>query len=151
MGHDLWLHGCEQPGGDLSEARMSTHHTARFAKQKPTAQLPSVFFAALAAFLLAFPTIGIAADCSIEAHGAPAYESVKMKLKANYKNINFFQFARYEDIDVSVSSDCLFKLHGEFSFKKARNLKRKIFDAEVKPKQGAPNGMKVIKLRTSNE
>jgi hypothetical protein len=99
---------------------------------------------------LAFPAIGTAADCTIETHGQAAYTRVKEKIVEKMFKFEQFQFVPYEDIDVSVSSGCVFELHGNFSHKKKNNLIRKVFDAKLKPKSGAAHGMKMLKLQISN-
>ncbi len=99
---------------------------------------------------LAAPAIATAADCTIESHGEAAYSRVKQKIQEKLHKIEQFQFLPYQDIDVSVSSGCVFELHGNFSHKKKNNLIRKVFDAKLKPKSGAPHGMKMLKLQISN-
>lgn len=93
---------------------------------------------------------GAAGACSINAHGKPAYDRVTQKVQEKLRNIQQFDFEPYEKIRISLEAGCVLALHGRFIFKKARNQKAGVYDAEVTPKPSAPGGIKILKLRISN-
>ena len=103
---------------------------------------------ALATFFAA-PATAPAAECSIEAHGEAAYTRVKEKIREKLYKIQEFFFEPYEATEISIGPDCVFSLHGRFGAKAKNNVVRRVYDAKLTPRSGAPRGMKVMEVRLS--
>ena len=99
--------------------------------------------------LFAAPATAPAAECSIEAHGEAAYTRVKEKIREKLYKVQEFMFEPYETAEISIGPDCVFSLHGQFRARAKGNLVRRIYDAKLTPKRGAPRGMKVMEVRLS--
>jgi hypothetical protein len=109
----------------------------------------------VAALILALgvPAPGMApaaGTCSIETHGQSAYARVKQKIEAKFYKSPDVIVEPYTKVQISLQPDCVFELNGRFSVKVRGSMVRKVYDAKVTPKNGAPHGMKILKLRVSS-
>lgn len=90
--------------------------------------------------------LAVADVCSIKAHGEAVYARVQELLKKRYSKTPDTGFAPYNEINIELLSNCVFKLDGKFHAKKAGHVSFRHFDAEFTRKANAPNGFKKLKL-----
>ena len=107
--------------------------------------------AVLLVALFSTPSRALATDCSIATYGEPAYERVKEKIRDKFPKVEQFTFQPYNQVEISEERNCKLDLNGRFSFKKARNNVTKLFSATLTPKAGAPQGVKILKLKIRNQ
>jgi hypothetical protein len=115
--------------------------------------LRRILHVALGAPLLAFlplaPGDAAAGSCTVEDLGQRAYARIIGVIPNKFPQAEQFTFAPIEEVQMSVPSSCVLHLHGDFSFKRARNQEHKAYDADLTPKSGQPQGMKIMKLQFS--
>jgi len=91
-----------------------------------------------------------AEGCSIEALGPNAYERVKKKIEERFYKSPEVTVESYAKAEVTLLPECVLQLHGRFTAKDKGRVKRKEYDARTRPKQGAPLGIEILKLKIDN-
>jgi len=107
----------------------------------------------LLAIAFAAASVGAATaaeECSIEAHGPNAYEQVKKKIEERFYKSPEVIVEPYSQAEITLQPDCVLELRGRFTAKERGRIKRKVYEAQATPKEGAPRGIKILKLKIDN-